>query len=165
MRVDHTNSSPVLSVVIPVDNEEENIAALHRRLTEALTKEGISFERVLVNDGSKDATPGLLDALATEDRRVVAVHFSRNFGHQPAVSAGRRHARGRAVVVMDGDLQDPYEVLGQFVAKWLFHSLVHAELRYNFPVLPMLFLLAAASTRWAWRDPSPELAPVAFAVH
>jgi dolichol-phosphate mannosyltransferase len=71
-----------------------------------------------VNDGSRDATALLLGRLAATDPRVSAVHLSRNFGHQPAVSAGLDAARGRAVVVMDGDLQDPPEVLPAFVAAW-----------------------------------------------
>ena len=78
-----------------------------------------SHEIVFVNDGSRDATAGLIDALQESDPSiVVVVHLSRNFGHQAAVSAGIDHARGRAVVVMDGDLQDPPEVIPQFVERW-----------------------------------------------
>jgi dolichol-phosphate mannosyltransferase len=79
---------------------------------------GLTFELVFVNDGSSDSTPALLDGLQSRDSRVVVIHLSRNFGHQPAVSAGLDHARGQAVVVMDGDLQDPPEVLAQFISTW-----------------------------------------------
>src|SRR5439155_22561917 len=78
----------------------------------------VTYELVLVNDGSRDATAELLDELQARDAHVVVVHLSRNFGHQPAVSAGLELARGRAVIIMDGDLQDPPEVLDQFIAAW-----------------------------------------------
>jgi dolichol-phosphate mannosyltransferase len=105
-------------VVVPLYNEQENIPELYRRLTAALEALGRPYELVLVNDGSRDSTGLLLDGLHARDGRVVAIHLSRNFGHQAAVSAGIDHAGGQAVVVMDGDLQDPPEVLGQFVARW-----------------------------------------------
>lgn len=105
----------LVSVVVPLFDEHENLPHLYRRLIAALTE---PFELVFVNDGSRDATPAMLDALAATDPRVVAVHLSRNFGHQPAVCAGLSVARGAAVVVMDGDLQDPPEVLPQFLARW-----------------------------------------------
>lgn len=109
---------PEISVVIPLYNEQENANELYRRLVKSLETFVESFELVFVNDGSKDATPRLLDELQQKDGRVVAIHLSRNFGHQAAVSAGIDHARGRAVIVMDGDLQDPPEVLGQFIQAW-----------------------------------------------
>jgi dolichol-phosphate mannosyltransferase len=113
-----TEGAPVLSVVVPFYNEEENVRELYRRLVLALERLGSSFELVFVNDGSKDATPEILDTLQKKDPRLVVIHLSRNFGHQPAVSAGIDHARGQAVLVMDGDLQDPPEVLEGFVALW-----------------------------------------------
>jgi dolichol-phosphate mannosyltransferase len=111
-------AAPEVSVVVPLYNEQENLPELHRRLTAALARLGCSYELVLVNDGSRDATPELLRALQERDPHVTAVYLSRNFGHQPAVCAGLDHAAGRAVVLMDGDLQDPPEVLDQFLAKW-----------------------------------------------
>jgi polyisoprenyl-phosphate glycosyltransferase len=108
----------LISVVVPLYNEQENLPELYRRLTSALEKEGERFELVFVNDGSRDATPRLLESLHRQDWRVVAVHLSRNFGHQAAICAGLDQARGQAVVVMDGDLQDPPEVIGQFLAAW-----------------------------------------------
>lgn len=107
-----------ISVVIPLYNEEENVAELHRRLTAALASLDASYEVVFVDDGSRDATPRLIDELRGRDPHVSVVRLSRNFGHQPAVSAGIDHARGNAVMIMDGDLQDPPEVIPEFVAKW-----------------------------------------------
>lgn len=111
-------SEPEISVVVPLFNEEENLDELYRRLTQSLTAIGATYELVLVNDGSRDTTESRLDALRANDIRVVAVHLSRNFGHQAAISAGIDLARGQAVIVMDGDLQDPPEVLDQFVQRW-----------------------------------------------
>jgi len=108
----------LISVVVPLFNEEENLPELYQRLTASLEHEGERFELVFVNDGSRDATPRILEELHRQDWRVVAVHLSRNFGHQAALSAGLDQARGQAVILMDGDLQDPPEVLGQFLTTW-----------------------------------------------
>jgi len=110
--------APVLSVVVPLFNEEANVGSLHRRLVASLRPRGDRYELIFVDDGSRDATGRLLDEIQDGDPDVAVIHLSRNFGHQPAVSAGVAHARGSAVVVMDGDLQDPPEVLPQFVARW-----------------------------------------------
>ncbi|HTU93551.1 MAG TPA: glycosyltransferase family 2 protein [Gemmataceae bacterium] len=110
--------SPEISIVIPLYNEEENLPELYRRLTQSLQALGVSYELVFVNDGSRDGTPAMIDALHQQDLRVVGIHLSRNFGHQAAISAGLDYARGRAVILMDGDLQDPPEVLDQFVKRW-----------------------------------------------
>jgi polyisoprenyl-phosphate glycosyltransferase len=110
--------TPDLSVVVPLFNEESNVPALYDRLVASLSDLALSYELVFVDDGSLDATPYLLDRLQLTDPRLVIIRLSRNFGHQAAVSAGLDHARGRGVVVMDGDLQDPPEVLAQFVARW-----------------------------------------------
>ena len=107
-----------ISVVVPLYNEEETLGELYRRLDAVLRAMGDSYEMVLVDDGSRDATPRLIDDLAKKDPRVIPIHLSRNFGHQPAISAGIDRARGRGVIVMDGDLQDPPEVLPQFVQLW-----------------------------------------------
>ena len=110
--------TPELSVVVPLFNEGSNVGALHDRLAATLEPLGLGYELVFVDDGSRDATPRLLDRLQGIDPNVVVVRLSRNFGHQAAVSAGLDLARGRGVVVMDGDLQDPPEVLPQFVDRW-----------------------------------------------
>lgn len=109
---------PDISIVVPLFNEEENLSELYRRLRQSLEAMGTSYELVFVNDGSKDHTPVMIDGLHREDPCVVGIHLSRNFGHQAAISAGLDHARGRAVILMDGDLQDPPEVLDQFVERW-----------------------------------------------
>jgi dolichol-phosphate mannosyltransferase len=110
--------APDLSIVVPFFNEEENVGELYRRLVAALDALWLSYELVFVNDGSGDRTPALLDELRFRDPRVEPLHLSRNFGHQPAISAGLAHARGQAVLIMDGDLQDPPEVLGRFIERW-----------------------------------------------
>lgn len=109
---------PGLSVVVPLYNEERNVGPLYRRLVDVLESIDSSHEIIFIDDGSSDATPWLLDEIQARDGEVVVVHLSRNFGHQAAVSAGLDHARGSAVVVMDGDLQDPPEVLPRFVERW-----------------------------------------------
>ncbi len=113
-----TTSRPRISFVIPLFNEQENLPELHRRLRAALDPLDIEPEIILVNDGSSDATPSMIHMLSQADPRVVGVMLSRNFGHQAAVSAGIAECTGDAVIVMDGDLQDPPEVLEQFIARW-----------------------------------------------
>ncbi|RRR73278.1 MAG: glycosyltransferase [Candidatus Viridilinea halotolerans] len=107
-----------LSVVVPAYNEEQNLPLLYERLVAALDVLDLSYELIFVNDGSSDRTLDLLRELAQRDPRVLAVDLARNFGHQVAVSAGLDQSRGRGVVVMDADLQDPPEVLPAFIAKW-----------------------------------------------
>jgi glycosyltransferase involved in cell wall biosynthesis len=109
---------PQLSVVAPLFDEAANVLDLHRRVLSVLDGLGLSYELVLVDDGSRDATPDLLERLAVRDSRVRVVTLSRNFGHQAAVTAGLDHARGDAVAILDGDLQDPPEVLPTFVERW-----------------------------------------------
>ena len=107
-----------LSVVIPVYNEEETLPELRKRLGEILARVAPDHEVWLVNDGSRDSTEEMLGTICEPGSRWRALHFSRNFGHQAAVAAGLRHATGRAVVVMDADLQDPPELLEQLLARW-----------------------------------------------
>lgn len=111
---------PDLSVVLPVFNEEENVRELHRRLTESLGKAGLAagYELVFVDDGSSDRSVALLAELGRDDRSVRLIRLSRNFGHQAAITAGIDHARGRAVALLDADLQDPPELLGDMLARW-----------------------------------------------
>ena len=113
-----TATCPMVSVVVPLFNEEESVAELHRRLSDAMEASDINYEFIFVDDGSSDATGEQIDELANEDDRLVVLHLSRNWGHQAAVSAGIDHARGQAVVLMDGDLQDPPEVVTQFIGVW-----------------------------------------------
>jgi polyisoprenyl-phosphate glycosyltransferase len=106
----------LLSVVAPVYNEQELVEAFVQRTCRALA--GYAFELVLVNDGSSDDTPRLLDRIAEEDPRVRVIHLSRNFGHQAALTAGLEHAIGDAVAMIDADLQDPPELIAQMVERW-----------------------------------------------
>ena len=106
----------LLSVVAPVYNEEELVEAFVRRACAAVAD--YAFELVLVNDGSSDATPQLLDRIAERDPRVRVVHLSRNFGHQAALTAGLEHAVGDVVAMIDADLQDPPELIPTMVARW-----------------------------------------------
>jgi dolichol-phosphate mannosyltransferase len=110
---------PRISVVGPVYNEEKLITQFYTRVRDVMEELGAPWEVVLVNDGSRDRTPALLDQLQAQDpEHVVVLHFSRNFGHQLAITAGMDHARGDAVVVIDTDLQDPPEVIADLVARW-----------------------------------------------
>ena len=111
-------SRPELSVVLPICNEEENIPALHKRLTAVMRSEGVSYEIIFVDDGSTDGSPAQMRWLTTCDPSVRVVELARNFGHQVAISAGLDFAEGNAVIVMDADLQDPPEVLPEFIAGW-----------------------------------------------
>ena len=113
-----TTGRPTLSVVLPIYNEEEVIPELHRRLQEFLEKLGLTTEVIFVNDGSRDRSMDLLRGLAEAEPRYRVLSFARNFGHQTAITAGVDYARGKAVVVMDADLQDPPEVVLAMVAKW-----------------------------------------------
>ncbi len=106
------------SVVVPVHNEEESIRVLYERLTARLTGLEITYEIVFIDDGSSDRSLEILQGLHAEDLRVKYVALSRNFGHQVAVSAGLDYASGDAVIVMDADLQDPPEVVGELLARW-----------------------------------------------
>ncbi len=109
---------PAISVVAPCHNEAENVPELVRRLKATLEPIDPDFELVLVNNGSTDETLDRIRELGEADRRVKCVNLSRNFGHQPAVSAGLSKTSGRCVIVMDGDLQDPPEVLPELIARW-----------------------------------------------
>ena len=109
---------PCLSVVVPIYNEEGVIDELHRRLTGVIRDLGVTYELVFVNDGSRDRSMPMLRELAATDPHVKVIDFARNFGHQIAITAGMDHAQGEAVVVIDADLQDPPEVIGQMLEKW-----------------------------------------------
>lgn len=109
-------SLQLLSVVAPVYNEQELLEEFYTRVCAAL--EGVPFELVLVDDGSSDGSPHILERLADDDHRVRLVSLSRNFGHQTALTAGLDHARGDAVVMLDADLQDPPELIVAMLDHW-----------------------------------------------
>jgi dolichol-phosphate mannosyltransferase len=108
----------MISVVVPIFNEEENILLFHEAVVYALRDIGEDWEVVYVNDGSRDSSLDILRGLQSADYHVVVVDLSRNWGHMGAISAGLQTARGDAVVMMDGDFQDPPEVLPQLVEAW-----------------------------------------------
>jgi dolichol-phosphate mannosyltransferase len=107
-----------VSVVVPVFNEEATLDALVARLEHALEGAGLDYEVVFVNDGSRDRSAEMLRAHHARNPRLKCIMLSRNFGHQVAVTCGLDHAQGDAVIVMDGDLQDPPEVLPGLIARW-----------------------------------------------
>lgn len=118
---------PDVSVVVPVLNERENIEQLVRRLDSTL---GAELEEVIfIDDGSTDGTPELLARLHQQDSRVKALVFTRNFGHQAALSAGLDLARGNAVVLMDGDLQHPPELIPRMIELWRGGAAIVSTLR------------------------------------
>jgi len=108
----------VVSVVVPIFNEQENLPELRRRLAAALDSSGEEWEVIFVDDGSRDASPRLLAGISAEDRRLKVISLSRNFGHQPATTAGVHAASGDCVILIDGDLQDPPEVIPEMIKKW-----------------------------------------------
>ena len=111
--------APVISVVIPCYNEEEVVGVLCARLFNVMTSLEMPFELIFVNDGSKDGTLNMLLDLAKLYQEVKVIDFSRNFGHQIAITAGMEHAVGDVVVLIDADLQDPPELIGEFLDKWI----------------------------------------------
>ena len=106
-----------LSIVVPVYNEEKSIRLMYDCLLASITVISNNFEIIFVNDGSKDNSFLELVKLSKEDERVKYINFSRNFGHQIAVTAGLDYSKGAAVVIIDGDLQDPPEVIPEMYAK------------------------------------------------
>lgn len=113
-----TTDRILLSLVIPVYNEEDVLPELHRRLADALQALPVPVEMLFVNDGSSDNTLQYLEKLRTGDPRVCILDLSRNFGKEIAMSAGIDYARGDAVVIMDADLQDPPELIPELFAEW-----------------------------------------------
>jgi polyisoprenyl-phosphate glycosyltransferase len=114
----NTQKPLILSVVIPVMNEEENMPELVRRLTLAAAEVTEDYELIFVDDGSSDRTLEMLCNYSDQEERIKYLSFSRNFGHQVAVMAGLDHCRGEAVVIIDGDLQDPPELIPELYAKY-----------------------------------------------
>ena len=108
----------MISIVVPIYNEEENIVRFHAAVEAAMDSTQESWEVIYVDDGSRDSSLSLLLQLQQVESRVTVVEFSRNFGHQPALTAGLQVAKGDAVILMDGDFQDPPEVLPRLIAAW-----------------------------------------------
>ena len=108
----------VFSVVVPLYNEEEVIMACHDRLLAVLEDLAQPWEIIYVNDGSRDQTAFLVREICRKNQRVKLLSFSRNFGHQAAITAGMDHAAGQATIIMDADLQDPPELIPELVGRW-----------------------------------------------
>ena len=108
----------VCSVVVPVYNEEAVLGETYKRLTAVMEATGISYEILFINDGSADKSAEIIIGFIKTDKNVRLINFSRNFGHQPAITAGMDYARGDAIVVIDADLQDPPEVIPEMLGKW-----------------------------------------------
>jgi len=106
------------SVIVPIFNEEQTLEELHQRLTKTAELLDQPYEVIFVDDGSRDRSFPLLKTFHEQDPRFKIIRFSRNFGHQVAISAGLDLATGDAVILMDGDLQDPPELIPQMIARW-----------------------------------------------
>ena len=111
-------SSVEISIVSPVFNEEAGIELFYKTLKQVCVDNALDYEIILVDDGSRDATFLCLAKIAQEDPKVRVIRFARNFGHQLAISAGIRESLGKAVIVMDSDLQDPPSVILKFIRRW-----------------------------------------------
>jgi dolichol-phosphate mannosyltransferase len=108
----------LVSILLPVYNEESTLHELYRQLKEAIKDSPYEFEIIFVDDGSKDNSYSIVQGFCREDSRVKAVKLSRNFGHQLAITAAIDSASGDAVVIMDADLQDPPSLILEMIAKW-----------------------------------------------
>jgi dolichol-phosphate mannosyltransferase len=111
-------NNPIFTIIAPIYNELENLPELYPRVRDVMDRTGEPWELILVDDGSKDGSTDVIRKLAENDSRVRPIIFARNFGHQIAVSAGIDYSRGRAVIIIDADLQDPPEVILQLIEKW-----------------------------------------------
>ena len=111
-------NTSLVSIVVPVFNEQETLNELHRRVSETLAGISHGLEFVFVDDGSRDRSMEIIRVLAASDPRVRAVSFARNFGHEAAIEAGIREARGDAVLVMDADLQDSPDAVLKLIQAW-----------------------------------------------
>jgi polyisoprenyl-phosphate glycosyltransferase len=109
----------VISIVVPVFNEEAVIPLFYSRLDKVLSELEYQFEIIFVNDGSNDNTLGVCKKLCVKDSRVAVINLSRNFGHMSALTAGIDYSKGEAVICMDGDLQHPPELIPQMIERWL----------------------------------------------
>ena len=139
---------PVYSIVAPVFNEEETVPHFYQRVVTVMEQLGEPFELVLINDGSRDGSYVAMQKLHQQDPRVRVIDFSRNFGHQIAISAGLDHARGDAVVIIDSDLQDPPEVIEQLITAWKKGAeVVYAQRRTRAGETPFKLVTAAAFYR------------------
>lgn len=153
-----TGSDYLLSVVLPIYNEEACALECVRRLQATMRQLKCRYELLFVNDGSTDQTLSILRDEKSRDPSIKILNFSRNFGHQPAISAGLDHALGDAVVILDSDLQDPPEFILQLVAKWKEgYDVVHAQRRRRAGDDVVKKILAAGYYRFLSRIAEVEL--------
>lgn len=111
-------SHAFISVIVPMYNEEEVIGTTFKRLKEVMDSTGDRYELIFVNDGSKDRSADMIRELSRKHKEIVLIDFSRNFGHQIAITAGMDYAQGDAIIIIDADLQDPPEIMLDMIAKW-----------------------------------------------
>ncbi len=112
------NDKIVCSIVVPVFNEELVVNESYKRLKEVMESSGVSYEIIFINDGSRDKTVSIINKICEVDKTVRLIDFSRNFGHQVAITAGMDFSSGECVIVIDADLQDPPEVMLEMLEKW-----------------------------------------------
>ena len=112
------NSKPTYTIIAPIYNEIDNIQALYTRVCEVMDSTGEPWEFVMIDDGSSDGSTDAILELKKKDDKIVPVIFARNFGHQIAVTAGLDYSQGKAVTIIDADLQDPPEVILDLIDKW-----------------------------------------------
>ena len=141
-----TRTPRLVSVVTPVHNEEQTLDEFHSRVVDAMPE--VEFELLVVDDGSTDASPTILDRLESEDSRIRVVTLSRNFGHQAALTAGLDYAAGDVVVLIDADLQDPPELIPEMLEAWGSGSDVVYAVRRSRKGDPRMKLWTA---RWFYR--------------
>jgi dolichol-phosphate mannosyltransferase len=108
----------IISVVVPIYNEEKNIPLISKEISKAFSKLPYEYEVIFVNDGSRDSSQNVLDSISKEDTRFKPIEFSRNFGKEAATTAGIEHSSGHAVIIMDADLQHPPHLIPEFVRMW-----------------------------------------------
>jgi polyisoprenyl-phosphate glycosyltransferase len=108
----------LVSIIVPMHNEAPNIQPLYEELTRVIRKLAYRFEVIFVDDGSSDESVALVERLARKDKRIRLIEFARNFGKEPAISAGLHAAKGDAAIMLDADLQHPPALIGKFLEKW-----------------------------------------------
>jgi polyisoprenyl-phosphate glycosyltransferase len=118
VRAASTEEAVIYSIVAPVFNEEETLPHFYKRVIAVMESQAESFELLFVNDGSRDGSFRIMQELHAKDPHVHAINFSRNFGHQIAISAGLDYACGQVVIILDADLQDPPEVIPTLISRW-----------------------------------------------